>query len=123
MGKKIDNLHWNKYCPADTVDQGIYLCKYDEDEIRFLTYDLVWGWTADWDDYDCPHFVYDWYLEYAKVDQEDIEEVKKELAQIKRKKEREWEAEFVQLLKEYPESNRFTVNEDWDDADEVEGWY
>lgn len=84
---KIDSLNWKTHGrDEENPAFGIYLCKYDETEIRFLTFDSVWGWSADFDDNDNPHFVYDWYLEYAEVPDEDMEEVKNELKQIKRKK-------------------------------------
>jgi hypothetical protein len=58
-------IKWHNY-PEEEPKWNTYLCKLADDEYRELTYDDVWGWIADIDDYDQPHFIYDWYLQYAE---------------------------------------------------------
>ena len=115
MGKKIDNLKWCKYRPYDKVEQGVYLCKLDKEKMRFLTYDSVWGWTADWDEYDQPHFVYDWYLEYAKVSDKDMKAVKKELAQIEHER-------YEEELKREAEFLSYDIDDDEEDGWMIDEW-
>lgn len=63
---------WHKY-PEEKPQQDVYWVKLSDGNERVLQWDHVWGWCGDFDDYDRPHFVYDWDLEYRTMSDDEYE--------------------------------------------------
>lgn len=83
-------LKWHNY-PQEKPDYKHYgkcFCKLDNGEFRALYYDSVYGWCDEFDDFDYPHFIYDWYLQWV----ENTPENEKEWEKLKEQRELElWE--------------------------------
>lgn len=61
-------MKWYNYPEETPNKQGIYLVELDNGELKELQWDYVWGWCGDFDDYDQPHFLYDWDCKWSKIE-------------------------------------------------------
>ena len=64
-------MKWNNYPEKTPNEQGAYLVELDDGELKELQWDCVLGWCGDFDDYDRPHFVYDWNCRWGKIEGEE----------------------------------------------------
>lgn len=91
-------IKWHKYPQEKPNSYRMYWCKLDNGEPKKMSYDSVYGWCCDFDEADRPHFIYDWYLEWAEIDT---------------KNEKEWEKEQDSYFKKV---NSFIYDDDWEDC-------
>lgn len=102
-------IKWHNY-PKEKPDYGYgtYLCKLDNGEFRKLAYDSVYGWCSDFDDFDYPHFIYDWDLQW-------VEETPKNEVEWEKLKAEQYEYERESKYDEFWDDD---IYEDvWDDDD------
>lgn len=61
------NIKWNQGIPKE---HRKYLCKIVEfgiTTVRQMYWDYIWGWCAEIDDFDRPHFVYSGTVDWAPI--------------------------------------------------------
>lgn len=68
-----DNNKWHHYPEEQPKYSGtVCWCKVKGgNKIRKLCFDYVYGWCWDWDEYDQPHTIIDWDLDWKEVDDDD----------------------------------------------------
>ena len=83
-------IKWHNYPREIPKSEDMYWCKLDDGEPKRLAWDYVYGWCADWDEMDYPHFIYDFDCQWAEINSKDKREWDKIVEEWKSKRYSNW---------------------------------